>query len=57
MMTKALFRIHPVRGEWVVEEQAREIGGIFTTLVAALEFVAREARRFQGARAVIDLPS
>jgi hypothetical protein len=56
-MAHASFHIHrePSRGAWVVEEEAsREIGGIFATLIAALEFVDGESRRFQQARAVIE---
>jgi hypothetical protein len=40
----------------VVEENTgHAIGGTFTTLVAALDFVDHEARRFLDARAVIEL--
>jgi hypothetical protein len=56
-MGHASFHIHrePSRGAWVVEEEAsREIGGVFATLVAALDFVDGESRRFQRARAVIE---
>ncbi len=51
------FRIHRERGSWVVvqESSGQEIGGIFTTLIAALNFVDGEARRFQQACAVIEL--
>jgi hypothetical protein len=52
-----VFRIRPVRREWVVAEDAHEIGGIFSTLVAALQFADREARRFQGARVIIEVSS
>lgn len=38
----------------VEEEASREIGGVFATLVAALDFVDGESRRFQRARAVIE---
>ena len=57
-MGHASFRIHrePGRGTWVVEEERREIGGLFATLLAALDFVSGESRRFQGVRAVIELP-
>jgi hypothetical protein len=56
-MGHASFRIHrePGRGTWVVEEDGREIGGMFATLVAAVDFVDTESRRFQEARAVIEL--
>jgi hypothetical protein len=50
-----LFRIRPLRREWVVAEDEHGLGGIFITLVAALDFARREARRFQGARVVIEL--
>jgi hypothetical protein len=40
----------------VEEEGSREIGGIFATLVAALDFVDGESHRFHQARAVIELP-
>ncbi len=56
-MSQASFHIHRDHGSWVVVEENshREIGGIFTTLVAALNFVDGEARRFLRARAVIEL--
>jgi hypothetical protein len=56
-MGHASFRIHrePGRGAWVVEEDGREIGGMFATLLAAIDFVDTESRRFQEARAVIEL--
>jgi hypothetical protein len=56
-MGHASFHIHrePSRGTWVVEEEGHEIGGMFATLVAALDFVDGESRRFQEARAVIQL--
>jgi hypothetical protein len=56
-MDRASFHIHrdPRRSGWVViEEGHREIGGVFTTLIAALDFVGEEARRFRGAKAVIE---
>ena len=55
-MGHASFRIHrqPGRGTWVVEEERREIGGLFATLLAALAFVDGESRRFQETRAVIE---
>jgi hypothetical protein len=56
-MGHASFHIHRDQGHgsWVVEEASHEIGGVFATLVAALDFVDGEARRFREARAVIDL--
>jgi hypothetical protein len=56
-MGAAVFRIRPQGGSWsVVEETSRyEIGGVFFTLVAALQFVDRESRRFHGARTIIEL--
>ena len=56
-MAQASFHVHRDRGSWVVVEEnsGREIGGVFTTLVAALDFVDHEARRFVEARTVIDL--
>jgi hypothetical protein len=56
-MGQASFHIHRDHGSWVVVEETsgREIGGVFTTLIAALDFVDHEARRFLGARAVIEL--
>ncbi len=56
-MGHASFRIHrePGRGTWLVEEDGREIGGMFATLLAAIDFVDAESRRFQGARAIIEL--
>jgi hypothetical protein len=56
-MGHASFHIHrePNRGAWVVEEEGREIGGLFATLLAALDFVHGESRRFQATRAVIEL--
>jgi hypothetical protein len=50
------FRIHrePGRGTWVVEEEGREIGGMFATLLAAIDFVDAESRRFEETRAVIE---
>jgi|HubBroStandDraft_4_1064222.scaffolds.fasta_scaffold531065_2 hypothetical protein len=57
-MGHASFHIHrdPGHGTWVVEEEDnREIGGIFATLLAALDFVDGESRRFQVAQAVIEL--
>jgi hypothetical protein len=55
-MGQASFHIHRDHGSWVVVEETsgRAIGGIFTTLVAALDFVDHEARRFLEARAVIE---
>jgi hypothetical protein len=56
-MGQASFRIHRDHGSWVVVEEnsGREIGGLFSTLIAALDFVDHEARRFLEARAVIEL--
>ena len=56
-MGHASFHIHKDPGQraWVVEEEAnRQIGGVFATLLAALDFVDGESRRFQGARAIIE---
>jgi hypothetical protein len=56
-MGHASFHIHrdQDRGAWVVEEEAsRQIGGVFSTLVAALDYVDSESRRFQKAQAVIE---
>ncbi len=49
------FHIQRDGGAWVVADDGRAIGGIFATLVAALDFVDREAARFRQARAVIEL--
>jgi hypothetical protein len=47
-MGTASFHIRQRDGVWVVDEtHARQIGGIFATLVAALEFVDAEAPRFR----------
>jgi hypothetical protein len=56
-MGQASFRIRRDHGSWVVVEEnsGHAIGGTFTTLVAALDFVDHEARRFLAARAVIEL--
>ena len=56
-MGHASFHIHreSSRGSWVVEEEGHEIGGMFATLVAALDFVDAESRRFQQARAIVQL--
>jgi hypothetical protein len=57
-MGYASFHIHldVGQGAWVVEEEAsRQIGGIFATLLAALQFAAGESRRFQRARTVVEL--
>jgi hypothetical protein len=56
-MGHASFHIHRDQQSWVVVEESsgNEIGGIFKTLVAALDFVDGEARRFLKARAVIEL--
>jgi hypothetical protein len=55
--TTALFHIRPQRGEWLVLEEAGDIGGIFATLVSAVEFVRREARRYRSARTIIEFAS
>jgi hypothetical protein len=56
-MGQASFHIRRDHGSWIVVEEnsGRGIGGVFTTLVAALDFVDGEARRFLAARAVIEL--
>jgi hypothetical protein len=56
-VTTALFHIRPQRGQWLVVEEAGDIGGVFATLMSAVEFVRREARRFRGARTIIEFPS
>ena len=44
-MSQASFRIRPDRGIWVVvEEGGGRVGGVFATLIAALEFVDGEVR-------------
>ncbi len=54
-MGNASFRIRQRGRTWVVEEtHSRQIGGIFSTLVAALEFIDGEAHRFREARTVIE---
>ncbi len=56
-MSTASFHIRRDGATWVVVEESAggEIGGIFSTLIAALEFVDGEACRFRQARAIIDL--
>lgn len=56
-MSAVSFHIRRDGESWVVAQESggRELGGIFSTLVAALEFVDGEACRFQDARAVIEL--
>jgi hypothetical protein len=56
-MSEASFHVHIDRGRrlWGVEEEAHgEIGGTFSTLVAALRFVAGESRRFRRASTRIE---
>ena len=54
-MGTASFRIRQRGGYWVVEEtHARQLGGIFSSLVAALEFIDGEAHRFREACTVIE---
>jgi hypothetical protein len=54
-MGTASFRIRQRGGAWVVEEtHARQLGGIFSTLVAALEFIEGETHRFREACTVIE---
>jgi hypothetical protein len=56
-MSRVSFHIHRRHGTWIVYEESsgREIGGIFATLIAALDFVDGESRRFGEATAVIEL--
>jgi hypothetical protein len=57
-MRHASFHIHrtPDRRTWVVEEEGEgQLGGLFSTLAAALDYVDGEARRFEHARAVVEL--
>jgi hypothetical protein len=58
-MAAALFRIRPQGDSWTVVEETygRELGGVFYTLAAALQFVARESRRFPVSRTVIEQTS
>ena len=42
------FSVRQRGGVWIVEEvHTRQLGGIFATLIAALEFVDGEAHRFR----------
>lgn len=52
-----LFRIRRSGREWLVMEETHEhaLGGIFSTLAAALEFVDGEAARYRQAEAIVDL--
>jgi hypothetical protein len=52
-----LFRIRRSGRAWLVMEETHEhaLGGIFSTLAAALQFVDGEAARYQQAEAVVDL--
>jgi hypothetical protein len=57
-MGHASFHIHQDQdqGAWVVEEEAsRQIGGVFSSLVAALDYVDSESRRFQKAQTLVEL--
>jgi hypothetical protein len=56
-LNTALFHIRPQRNEWLVVEEAGDIGGVFATLMSAVEFVRREARRFRSARTIIEFAS
>jgi hypothetical protein len=51
------FRIRRSGRAWVVLEEthARALGGIFSTLAAAIAFVDGEAARYRQAEAIIDL--
>jgi hypothetical protein len=51
------FRIRRSGRAWLVMEETYEcaLGGIFSTLVAALEFVDGEAARYRQAEAIVDL--
>jgi hypothetical protein len=50
------FRIRRSGRAWLVmEETHHALGGIFSTLAAALEFVDGEAARYRQAEAVVDL--
>lgn len=54
-MDTALFLVRRRGRVWIVEEvRSREIGGIFTSLVAALDFVASEAHSFPETCTVIE---
>ncbi len=52
-----VFRIRRSGRAWLVMEETHEcaLGGIFATLVAALEFVDGEAARYRQAQAIVDL--
>ena len=51
------FRIRRNGRVWLVLEDTHEraLGGIFSTLAAALEFVDGEAARYRQAEAIVDL--
>jgi len=51
------FRIRRSGRAWLVMEETHgcALGGIFSTLAAALEFVDGEAARYQQAEAIVDL--
>jgi len=51
------FRIRRSGRAWLVMEETHErsLGGIFSTLVAALEFVDGESARYRQAEAIVDL--
>jgi hypothetical protein len=51
------FRIRRNGRTWLVLEETHEcaLGGIFSTLAAALEFVDGEASRYRQAQAIVDL--
>jgi hypothetical protein len=51
------FRIRRSGRAWLVLEETHDcaLGGIFSTLVAALEFVDGEAARYQQAEAIVEL--
>jgi hypothetical protein len=56
-MVRASFHIRRGHGSWIVSEEngGHAIGGVFATLIAALDFVDGESRRFGEATAVIEL--
>jgi hypothetical protein len=54
-MCTALFLVRRGGRAWIVEEvRSREIGGIFTSLVAALDFVEGASRRFAETCTVVE---
>lgn len=54
-MGTALFLVRRRGRTWIVEEvHSREIGGIFTSLIAALDFVEGETHRFPETCTVVE---